>query len=165
MLENLVFDREGQNEIFRQLGLEMFLTEVNLLLLLYRNGMRHKVKGKEKFLSMAKEYFSKAMQGFENERQAQKTGMRIFNEETIDVDIVYRELLVEIKNIENFKSVLLSYIDTLQNIIDRKEVGLEKIDSITLVLKSITARIRKNHCAYLESHLKTLDKSRSIEFV
>ena len=159
MLENFVIDRGDHNDILKQLGLEMFLTEVNLLLVLYKNGMKHKIKGEENFLLMAKEYFSKAMQGFENEQQAKKTGISAFNEETIAADTAYRELLVGIKNVEGFKKALPVFIDTLQNIIDGNNVNSKKIDSITSVLESITARIRKNHCEYLESPITSLSAS------
>ncbi len=159
ILENSRVGHGDQNEILKQLGLEMFLTEVNLLLVLYNNGMRHKIKGKENFLFMAKEYFSKAMRGFKNDQQAKKTGMRTFNEETIAADTAYRELLVGIKNVEEFKIYLPVYIDTLQNIIDKKDVDSKKIDNITSILKSITAQIRKNHCEYLEFPISFLGSS------
>jgi len=125
----------------KRLGLEMFLTEVNLLLVLYKNGMKHKIKGKEKFLFMAKEYFSKAMQGFKNEQRFKRTGRIVFNEKTIAADTAYHELLVGIKNGKEFQKILAACIDTLQNVIDEKDVDSEKIDTITSILKSIMFEI------------------------
>jgi len=141
MSENLGVDRVDRNEFLKRLGLEMFLTEVNLLLVLYKNGMKHKIKGKEEFLFMAKEYFSKAMQGFKNEQRFKRTGAIVFNEKTIAADTAYRELFVGIKNGKEFQKILAVCIDTLQNVIDEKDVDSEKIDIITSILKSITAQI------------------------
>ncbi len=148
----------AQAEILEQLGLEMFLTEVNLLLLLYKNGLKDEIKKKNHFLLMAQKYLSRAVRGFSNDQEARRTGKHALNEETITADTAYRELLIAVKDQGEFQKDLSSHINTLQRLTDDKDVTLQQIDKITSLFKSITDRIRENHSEYLEAPITSITR-------
>lgn len=146
----------AQSEILEQLGLEMFLTEVNLLLVLYKNGVKDEIKKKKNFLLMAQQYLNRAVLGFSNDQEAKKTGKHALNEETITADTAYRELLIAVKNQDDFQKGLSGHINTLKELANDKDVPSQQIDKTTSLFKSITDRIRENHNEYLEASVRSI---------
>ncbi len=144
-----------QARILEQLNLEMFLSEINLLLLLYKNGMKEEVERKKHFLILAKDYFFKAMKGFENYKENQETGKLSLTEEAIAADTAFRELSVAVERTEEIPKILPSSIRLFQKIIEGKEVSPEDIDKTVRLLKVILAELRKNYYSYLETPISS----------
>ncbi|MBA7495126.1 hypothetical protein ES702_05705 [subsurface metagenome] len=139
-----------QARTLEQLSLEMFLGEVKLLLLLYKNGMKGEVDKKRQFLALAKEYFSNAVKGFEDHKKNQETGKLTLTKEAIAADTAFRELSVAIEKTEEAPKTLQSCIQTLEGTLDRKEVDPKDIDKTVGLLNVVLANLRKNYYDYLE---------------
>jgi len=157
-----------QVEIFEETGLEMFLSDTILLLSLYRNGRKDKVREKARLLEMAKQYISNAIKGFKGNEETQRTRYYELSEETISQDTAYREALSTVQDKADehslFTQTLPQYVQILQKVIDEESVEQQDLDDIITFFKRIAGRIRVKYYKYLQSPVSSWSTSGREEY-
>ena len=122
--------------MFRQLALETFLGEINLLLALFKSGNKAYVKREEATISKAIEYLSQALQGLEQSRSKRiKTTLK----KAIAAERAYHQVLVGTKPGEKIESVLKKHLQVLTKIAGDKIIDAGEIDNTIDFFKSIKA--------------------------
>jgi hypothetical protein len=151
----------GSKQVLEQLGLEMFFSEINLLLVLYKNGMKKEVERKKYVLDLAKDYFMKAIKGFQNYKENQKTNKLTLTKEAIEADTAFHVLLVAAnKNPEELPKILQSSIEVFRKITEGKDIPPEDIDRTVRILKLVLNELRKSYYDYLEAPIIAIWKLR-----